>query len=81
VRSCLQAADGAQALELARRYEPHVAIVDLLIGAESGLALCATLRREAPQTRMLLTSGVGEVSRARGGGRRLGLRAQGGRRG
>jgi DNA-binding NarL/FixJ family response regulator len=65
VRQCLQAADAAQALELARRYDPHIAIVDLFIGPESGLALCAALRREAPGTRMLLTSGVGDVSRAR----------------
>lgn len=66
VARCLQAADGERALALARRYEPHVAIVDLFIGSESGLALCASLRREAPGTRILLTSGVGEVLRARG---------------
>jgi DNA-binding NarL/FixJ family response regulator len=65
VGRCLQASDGAEAVELARRYEPHVAIVDLLIGEESGLTLCATLRHEAPGTKTLLTSGVGEVSRPR----------------
>lgn len=66
VQRCLPASDGAEALALARRYAPHVAIVDLLIGEESGLSLCTTLRREAPGTRVLLTSGVGEVSRSRG---------------
>lgn len=65
VARCLQAADAERALALAHRYNPHVAIVDLLIGSESGLALCASLRREAPGMRTLLTSGVGEVSRAR----------------
>jgi DNA-binding NarL/FixJ family response regulator len=65
VQRCLQASDGAQALELARRYEPNVAIVDLLIGGDSGLALCPALRREAPGMKLILTSGVGEVSRPR----------------
>jgi DNA-binding NarL/FixJ family response regulator len=65
VERCLQADSAAKALELARRYEPHVAVVDLLIGADSGLALCAALERECPRTRTLLTSGVGEVSRPR----------------
>jgi len=65
VQRCLQAADGPTALALARRYDPHVAIVDLLIGEDSGLTLCATLRREAPSTKTILTSGVGDVSRPR----------------
>lgn len=65
VQRCLQARDGAQALELARRYAPHVAIVDLFIGQESGLTLCPALKREAPGVKLLLTSGVGEVSRPR----------------
>lgn len=65
VQRCLQAADGATALALARRYQPHVAIVDLLMGDESGLTLCASLRREAPSMKTILTSGVGDVSRSR----------------
>ena len=66
IQRCLQARTSEQALQLAGRYRPHVAIVDLSIGDESGLALSAALRREAPDTKVLLTSGVGEVSRARG---------------
>jgi DNA-binding NarL/FixJ family response regulator len=73
VQRCLQADCPERALELTRRYEPHVAIVDLLIGGESGLVLCATLKREAPGIKVLLTSGVGEVSRPRA----LGLGASG----
>jgi len=65
VQRCLQASSSATAIELAGRYAPHVAIVDLLLGGESGLTLCARLRREAPETRTILTSGVGEVSRPR----------------
>jgi DNA-binding NarL/FixJ family response regulator len=65
VERCLQADSAAKALELAQRYQPHVAIVDLVIGADSGLALSAALKRESPRTRTVLTSGVGEVSRPR----------------
>jgi DNA-binding NarL/FixJ family response regulator len=65
IQRCLQARNSEQALQLAGRYRPHVAIVDLLIGDESGLALCTALRRDAPDTKVLLTTGVGEVSRAR----------------
>jgi DNA-binding NarL/FixJ family response regulator len=65
VGRCLQAPDGETAVTLARRYDPHVAIVDLVIGHESGFSVCAKLRRESPATKLLLTSGVGDVSRPR----------------
>jgi DNA-binding NarL/FixJ family response regulator len=65
VQRCLQARNSEQALEFAGRYRPHVAIVDLMIGGQSGLELCTALRRSAPDTKVLLTSGIGEVSRAR----------------
>ena len=65
VQRCVQASTSEQALEYAGRYRPHVAIVDLMIGGQSGLELCAALRRTAPDTKVLLTSGIGEVSRAR----------------
>jgi DNA-binding NarL/FixJ family response regulator len=65
VGRCLQAPDGATAVELARSYDPHVAIVDLVIGQESGFSVCAKLRRESPRTKLLLTSGVGDVSQPR----------------
>jgi DNA-binding NarL/FixJ family response regulator len=65
VQRCVQASTSEQALEYAGRYRPHVAIVDLMIGGQSGLELCTALRRTAPDTKVLLTSGIGEVSRAR----------------
>ena len=65
VQRCLQARTCEQALEHAGRYRPHVAIVDLMIGGQSGLELSTALRRTAPDTKVLLTSGIGEVSRAR----------------
>jgi DNA-binding NarL/FixJ family response regulator len=51
-----------QALELARRYHPHVAVIDLQLGGESGADLCEQMRESAPATRVLLMSGVDRVS-------------------
>lgn len=62
VERCLTALNGEQARELARRYEPHVALVDLFVGEESGAEMCEALRRESPGTRVLLISGAGWIS-------------------
>ena len=62
VERCLTARGGAEALELARRYEPHVALVDLFLGEQSGAELCEALRRESSATRVLLISGAGWIS-------------------
>jgi len=62
VERCLTARNDSQARELARRYEPHVALVDLFLGEQSGAELCETLRREVPSTRVLLISGAGWIS-------------------
>ena len=34
---------------MARRYEPHVALVDLFLGEESGAEMCEAIRRESPR--------------------------------
>jgi len=44
------------------RYRPHVALVDLFIGEESGAEVCEQLREAEPMTRVLLFSGAGEIS-------------------
>jgi DNA-binding NarL/FixJ family response regulator len=62
VERCLSARTVEEALELSRRYEPHVALVDLFVGEQSGAELCETLRRESPATRVLLISGAGWIS-------------------
>jgi DNA-binding NarL/FixJ family response regulator len=62
VERCLTALNGEEARELARRYEPHVALVDLFVGEESGAEMCEALRRESPTTRVLLISGAGWIS-------------------
>jgi DNA-binding NarL/FixJ family response regulator len=62
VERCLSAHTGRQAIELAVRYRPHVALVDLFIGEESGAEICEQLRAAEPHTRVLLFSGAGEIS-------------------
>jgi two-component system response regulator DesR len=62
VERCLTARDSEQARELAHRYEPHVALVDLFVGEESGADLCEGLQRVSPRTRVLLISGAGWIS-------------------
>jgi two-component system response regulator DesR len=62
VERCLAARTGAEALEHARRWEPHVALVDLFVGEESGAQICEALRLQAPATRVLLISGAGRIS-------------------
>jgi DNA-binding NarL/FixJ family response regulator len=62
VERCLTAHGTGEALELTRRYEPHVALIDLFLGEHSGAELCETIRRESPSTRVLLISGAGWIS-------------------
>jgi DNA-binding NarL/FixJ family response regulator len=62
VERCVSAHSGAEALELAVRYRPHVALVDLFIGEESGAEVCELLRAREPGTRVLLFSGAGDIS-------------------
>jgi DNA-binding NarL/FixJ family response regulator len=64
IERCLAARSGRQALTLARRYEPHVALVDLFVGGESGPEICAQLQRTSPAPRVLLISGAGRISQA-----------------
>jgi DNA-binding NarL/FixJ family response regulator len=62
VERCISAHSGPEAMSLARRYRPHVALVDLFIGEESGAEVCERLRAAQPETRVLLFSGAGEIS-------------------
>ncbi len=62
VERCVSASSGDEAIELAARYRPHVALVDLFIGEESGAEICERLRAAEPGVRVLLFSGAGEIS-------------------
>ncbi len=62
VERCVSAHSGAEAVAMVTRYRPHVALVDLFIGEESGAEVCERLRAAEPATRVLLFSGAGEIS-------------------
>jgi DNA-binding NarL/FixJ family response regulator len=62
VERCLSARNGEEAMALTRRYEPHVALVDLFVGQESGAEICERMRFVSPQTNVLLISGAGRIS-------------------
>ncbi|MGO9790252.1 MAG: DNA-binding response regulator [Solirubrobacteraceae bacterium] len=64
VERCLAARTGPEALELTRRYLPHVALVDLFLAGESGADVCKSIRLASPSTRVLLISGAGRMSPA-----------------
>ncbi|MGH2858417.1 MAG: response regulator transcription factor [Solirubrobacteraceae bacterium] len=64
VERCLAARTGAEALALLPTLAPDVALVDLFLAGESGVDVCASIRRASPGTRVLLISGAGRMSRA-----------------
>jgi DNA-binding NarL/FixJ family response regulator len=64
VERCLTARTGAEAVLLARRWEPDVALVDLFLEGESGADVCEQLRAASPRTRVLFLSGAGRLSAA-----------------
>ena len=62
VERCLSARNADEAFQLATRYDPHVALVDLFVGQESGAEICERLRAISPTTNVLLISGAGRIS-------------------
>jgi two-component system response regulator DesR len=64
VERCLAAHGGEEAVEVCRRLRPDVALVDMLLGSESGAEVCEEIRAVSPATRVLLISGAGVVSPA-----------------
>ena len=64
VEVCEAARTGREALALVDRMKPDVALVDLFLGDESGAELTKEIRSASPETRVLLISGAGTVSRA-----------------
>jgi DNA-binding NarL/FixJ family response regulator len=62
VQRYLATDEAEKAVELARRYEPHVAMVDVFLGEGSGTDLCERLVKASPVTRVLLMSGVGRIT-------------------
>jgi two-component system response regulator DesR len=64
VERCLAAQNAEDALAVAAEEKPDVALVDLFLGSESGADICADLLQASPDTKILLISGAGTISRA-----------------
>src|SRR3954470_9638730 len=62
VERYLAAQNAEQAVDLVRAYEPHVAMIDVMVGGDSGAALCQRVREACPRTRVLLMSRNGGVT-------------------
>ena len=55
-----EAADGVQAVELARRYHPGVALVDIRMPKMDGIAAVREIRKLAPRTQVVMLTTFGE---------------------
>jgi len=64
VRACLHARTGDEAVDLARRGSPHVVLVDLFVGEESGPEICGRVLEASPSSRVAFISGAGRISAA-----------------
>jgi DNA-binding NarL/FixJ family response regulator len=62
VERCLAASTGTEAVEVCRKAQPEVALVDMLLGTESGAEVCEEIHQVSPHTRVLLISGAGIIS-------------------
>ena len=58
------AEDSESALELATRFEPDYAVVDLIMPGDSGLVLIQALHQFNPQMRILMLTGYASISTA-----------------
>jgi DNA-binding NarL/FixJ family response regulator len=62
VEQCLAASTAEEAIDLAEDLKPHVALVDLFLGRQSGAELCDAIKKVSPRSRVLLISGAGWIS-------------------
>lgn len=62
VERCLAASSGPEAVQVCRKVQPEVALVDMLLGPESGAEVCEEIHQVSPGTRVLLISGAGIIS-------------------
>lgn len=60
----IEAADGTQALEIFRKQEPSVIILDLSIGQPDGFEVCREIRKVSTVPIIMLTSHVEEMDEA-----------------
>jgi two-component system OmpR family response regulator len=60
------AADGVQALDVARRFQPDLIILDLMLPKLDGLEVCRILRRESSVPIIMLTAKASDVDKVVG---------------
>ncbi|MCS6774593.1 MAG: response regulator transcription factor [Anaerolineae bacterium] len=58
--------NGEEGLELARREQPDLCLLDVMLPGLDGLSLCRILRRESDVAIILLTARAGEIDRVIG---------------
>ena len=61
VERFVAAHNATHALELARRYHPHVAVIDMQLGGESGADLCEQLRESGDRRLCRCDDGLGRA--------------------
>jgi DNA-binding NarL/FixJ family response regulator len=64
IERCVPARTGDEAVDRARRYQPHVALVDLFVGDEAGTHIVRRIREAHPPARVLMISGASRISTA-----------------
>jgi DNA-binding NarL/FixJ family response regulator len=62
IERCISARNGEEAIALAKRHTPDVALVDLFVGEESGPEICEQLHLAHRGVKVLLISGAGRIS-------------------
>jgi CheY-like chemotaxis protein len=73
VSAVLEAADGAEAIQLGLQQRPQIALLDVNMPKLGGIEVALTLRELQPQMRLALQSGDPHAHRARARSHRLAL--------
>lgn len=60
-----EAADGMQALEIARKQKPDLIVLDMMMPGMNGLDVLKILKKEFPPIPVIILSGVQEETKAR----------------
>ena len=58
------ALDGAEGLQQFRAWRPDLIITDIIMPDQDGVSIIGSIKREAPQTRVVAISGGGRIGNA-----------------
>lgn len=59
----IEASDGSEALELARKTPPDIVLLDIMLPGMSGFEVCRILRKDSPVPILMLTARTDEADR------------------